>query len=70
MESKEYNKLVNIRKTKQTHRELVVASRKREWRRNNIGVEEYEVQSIRHKISYKDILFNREYSQYFIISGV
>ena len=57
MESKHYYKLVNITKKKQTHRyreqtggyQLGVC---------NIGVGEREVQTIGHKIGYKDELYN------------
>jgi len=36
----------------------VVTSGEREGVRGNKGVEESEVQTIRYKISYKDILYN------------
>ena len=36
----------------------MVTSGEREGGRGNIGVGEYEVQTILYKISYKDILYN------------
>ena len=47
---------------------LVATSGEREGGRGNIEVGEQEVQIIRYKISYKDILYNRECRQYFIIA--
>ena len=58
---KKYNKLVNITKEKQTHgyREQIIGCRgKREGERGNIEVGDQEVQTIRYKICYKDILYN------------
>ena len=60
-ESNKYNKLVNITKKKQTsrYREQTSGYQWGEKRgRGNIGVRNYEVQTIRHKISYKDGLYN------------
>ena len=36
-------------------------------RRDHMGTEDWEVQVIQCKTVYKDILYNVEYSQYFII---
>ena len=61
MESKKYNKLVNITKKKQTtdiENKLAVTGREREGGRDSIGVGGLEVQTIRYKISYKDIFYN------------
>ena len=61
MESKKYNKLVNITKKKLTHRYREQTSGC-QWGagrgRGNIGDGEWELQTIRFKISYKDILYN------------
>ena len=57
-----YNILVNITKNKQTHRyrEQISCYQWREEREGggNIRIEEYEVQTLRYKISYKDIMYN------------
>ena len=61
MESKKCNRLVNITKRKKTHgyREQTSGYQWEEGRgRGIIGVEDWEVQTIRDKISYKDILDN------------
>ena len=53
----------------QLETKLVVPSGEREGVRGNIGIGEEEVQTIRHKIRYKDIVYNMgEYSQYFVIN--
>ena len=47
----------------------IVTTGERDDGRGYRGVEESEVQTIRYKISYKDILYNMgECSQYFIIT--
>ena len=61
MESKKYKKLVNITKKKQTRRYREQTSGHQgeaEAGRGNIGVGEEEVQTIRYKMIYKDILYN------------
>ena len=70
MESKKYNKLVNITKRsrlKDIQDKLMVTSEERESRRGNIGVGEWEVQTTGYKIGYKDVLTvqHGKYSQYF-----
>ena len=59
--SKKYNKLVNKIKKKETHRyrEQTSGYQWGEGRgRGNIGVRNGKVQTIRYKITYKDILYN------------
>ena len=34
--------------------------------KGKLGIGYYDIQIIKHKISYKDILYNTKYSQYFI----
>ena len=64
MESKKYNKLVNITTTTKksrlinTENKLVVTSRKREEGKGKIRVGDKEVQTVRYKISYKNLLYN------------
>ena len=49
----------------------MVTNRENEVGRGNIGMEDKQVQTIRPKISYKDIVYTREQSRYFIsIHGV
>ena len=71
MESKKYNKLVKKTPREETdadiENKLVVTSGKREVERSMIGVGDLEVQIIRHKMSYKHILYNtRNIANYFI----
>ena len=77
VESKKYNKPVNITtktKKKQTYRyrEQTNGSQwEREGESDSMWAGDKEVQSIMHQISCKNILYNRDYSQYFItINGV
>ena len=68
VESKKYNNLVNItRKKQQTHRyrEQISGS---SGGRGNSGVGEWEVQTIRCKISSKMYCTNGDYSQYCVIT--
>ena len=61
MESKKYNTLVNITKETQIHRyrEQTSGYQWGEGRgEGQIGVGDSEVQTIRYKRSYKDILYN------------
>ena len=63
MESKTYNKLVNITKKKRLtdiENKLVVTSEEREVGRGNLGVGEWEVQTLGCKIGYKDVLYSTE----------
>ena len=63
MESKKYNKVVNITRKKQTpniENKLVITSGGREAGRSKIGVGNWKVQIIMCKLSYKDILYNIE----------
>ena len=56
MESKKYNKLVTITKrSRLTDIENKLAEK--EWRRGKIEGDQ-DIQTIRYKISYKDILYN------------
>ena len=56
MESKKYNKLVTITKrSRLTDIENKLAEK--EWRRGKIEGDQ-DMQTIRYKISYKDILYN------------
>ena len=58
---KKYNKVANITKRNRltdTENKLVVTSGEREGGRGNRGGREEKVQTIRYKISYKDILYN------------
>ena len=48
------------RERKSTENKLVVTSEEREKKRDSIGVGIEEVQAIRYKIDYKDILYNME----------
>ena len=60
MESKKYNKVVNIIRNKQTpniENKLVVTSGEREEGRSKTGVGNWEVQIIMYKVSYKYILY-------------
>ena len=71
MESKKYNKLVKKTPREETdadiENKLVVTSGKREVERSMIGVGDLEIQIIRHKMSYKHILYNtRNIANYFI----
>ena len=71
MESKNYNKLLNITKTNtltDIENKLAVTNGERERGRGNTGLGNSEVQTVTYKISYKDMLCNTEYSQYFIIA--
>ena len=72
MESKKLQPTSEYNKKKQTYR-YREQTRGYLWgggsRTDNKGVEESEIQSIRYKISYKDILYNT--GQYFItINGI
>ena len=61
MDSKNYNRLVNIikkRKLKEIENKLVIISGEREEGRGKIRVGKEETQAIMYKISYKDILSN------------
>ena len=63
MESKSYTKLANVtqkKRSKLTDREkkLVVTGREREESRGNIGTGNQKVQTVRYKISYKDVPYN------------
>ena len=59
MESKKYNKLVNIIKNTQTHRYREQTSGYPQGEgRGNMEVGKWEVQTIMYKINYKDILYN------------
>ena len=49
----------------QTHKPY--HEKKHGGRRGNTGVGDSEVQTIMYKISYKEIFYNTEYSQYVII---
>ena len=57
MESKKYNKLLNITKRKETHRHREQTSGYQWVRKGNIRVGDKEVQTIRYKINYKNILY-------------
>ena len=61
MDSKKYNKQVNITTTKRnrltdTENKLVVTSGEREVGRGKTGVGDSEIQTTMYKISHKDIL--------------
>ena len=55
---KYYNKLVNITKQKQTHKYREQVTGEREQGKRNMGVGDYERQTITYKTNYKDILYN------------
>ena len=59
VESKKYNKLVNITKKKQTHRYREQASGY-QWGggRGSTGLGKWEVQTIGRKTGYKDVVYN------------
>ena len=58
VESKKYNKLVNITKKKQTSRYRKQPSSHQWGRKGKIGVEGKVAQTVMHRISYKDIMYN------------
>jgi len=62
VESKSYTKLASVTKKRSkltdTEKKLVVTSREREQSRSNIGIGNQEVQTVRYKISYKDVPYN------------
>ena len=61
MECKKYNKLVNIKEKKQTHRYKEQTGGFQWGERRETGLDRskgLEVQTIRYKISYKNILYN------------
>ena len=62
MESKSYTKLTNVTKKRSkltdTEKKLVVTRRERDQSRSNIRIGNQEVQTVRYKISYKDVPHN------------
>ena len=67
MESKKYNKLVNI-KRQHTYRELVVISGEREAGSNNRGEGEWEIPAPGYETAQGCIVQHRKYGQYFVIT--
>ena len=57
MESKKYNKLLNVTKRKETHKHREQTSGYQWVRRGKIEGDQ-DIHIIRYEISYKDILYN------------
>ena len=60
------NKLVNVAKKRQTHREIKLVVTSGERQDTLLG--EWVEQTIIDKISYKDTLYSTEYSQCFLVT--
>lgn len=60
------NKLVNVAKKRQTHRQIKLGVTGGERQYTLLG--EWAGQTIIYKISYKGTLYSTEYSQYFIVT--